>query len=238
MPASDDSPPLLPELRRALRRAGLDAAARQMQRDAEADGDDAGVFAFEPGLVSARVALAVLRRSAPAAVRAFITWSERPDVVPFLALDRQSVAPEMEREVDAFFESGPVIDVVRYRLVREMLVKTDALARGADLAIHALTAAILADEDHVPPDEQTPLDEVVPRLLGTRDALAESIRGETEDVYTVLYHRVSVDAIEAYLRALDAPAARWYHASIGRAWADALVESFREAAALDDAEGD
>ena len=219
-------------LRPALVAMGAHDGARMMQRDAEEDGDEAGAFAFAPGLVADRLADALARRATREQALAFVVWTERSDVAPFLELERQTVAPEMDGRVDAFFDASPDLDLDTYGLVQEMLVCTDALARGADLAIHALAAAIMADEADLPLDEQTELGDLIPEMLGTRESLAESMHGEMEDVYMVLYSSKSKASIRAFLDALMDPAAQWYYATIGRAWSETLVRSFRDAAAL------
>ena len=221
-------------LRPALWASGLDAAVEAMRREAGADGDDAFAFALAPGLVVGRTVAALAARTPLATARAFAAWTERPDVAPFLSLDRRTCSSDVDAEVDAFFEAGTPVDPVRYRLVREMLAKTDALRRAADLAVFVLTAAIQDAEADLPVEEQTPVEDVVPDLLGPRDALAESMRGEMEDVYTVLYHGQSVEAIRAYLAALDDPAARWFEGTVWRAFGQALRQTFAEAAAVDD----
>lgn len=229
--AAQSSPEVEEILRPALHDASLGESLAFVAQDH--DPGDPATAGFSREVMEARVVEAFAKGTDVEQAQAFAAWTRRPDVSPFLAMERASGSPDYEQTINAFFDANEV-DPRRVALVEEFL---DAMGYGeyaAAVALHSLAGLGLlmdADEGGEPSAER--LDELVDELEATRgDQIYDHAYLRMLDTYYVAFADASLPDLERFVDAVWEDPAQWYAARLPvvmlSAYDRALVEAAQE----------
>ena len=226
-PATEVVEILGPALHEAALGESLDLIAQ------EHDLDDPSTAGFSREVMEARVLAAFATSTEVEQAEAFAAWTRRPDVAPFLAMERATGAPDYPQTIEAFYATNEV-DVDRVAVVEQFLDAMGYAEYATAISLHSLAALGLmmeADEEGTAPTMDR-LYELADDLEAARGAeIYDAMYSRLLDTYYVAFANAPLLALEQYVDAVWEDPAQWYAARLPVAMLSAydlaLVESAR-----------